>query len=65
MRIRMLTTVAGTRKNGEPYCYEAGEEYDVSAREGKDLCARPEDDPRAEPVARKPSSRAEQRAAVS
>lgn len=58
----MLTSVAGTReKSGESFCYEAGEEYEVSAAEGKDLCSRPEDSPRAEPIAKKPSSRAERR----
>jgi len=62
MKIRMLTSVAGTReKTGESFTYEAGEEYEVSAAEGKDLCSRPEDMPRAEPVAKKPAARAERR----
>jgi hypothetical protein len=62
MKVRMLTTVAGTReKSGEPYCYEAGEEYDLPSAEARDLCSRPEDFPRAEPVAQKQSKRAERR----
>lgn len=61
MRVRMLTTVAGTREDGSSYVYPAGEEVDVPTREAKDLCARPEDMPRAEPVAVREVDRAERR----
>lgn len=58
----MLTTVAGTReKSGEPYCYEAGCEYDLPTREAKDLLSRPQGFPRAEAAAQKPSQTAERR----
>lgn len=61
MKVRMLTSVVGVDKHGEPYVYDVGEEYEVSASEGKDLCSRPEDFPRAEPVAQKRVQRAETR----
>lgn len=57
----MLTSVAGTRANGDRYVYEAGEEYDLSAREAKDFCSAPADMPRAEPVGQKRQERAETR----
>lgn len=56
MRVRMLTTVAE-----EGRTLEAGEEYDLAADEARDLCARPEDMPRAEPVAEKPADRRQTR----
>lgn len=61
MKVRMLTSVAGTRDGDKPYVYEAGETYDLPSAEAKDLCARPVDSPRAEPVAVKRADRAERR----
>ena len=59
----MLTSVAGTdEKTGEPYVYEAGEEYELPQKVAKDFCSRPEDMPRAEPVAVTKRQRAETRA---
>ncbi len=58
----MLTSVAGTKeKTGEVFVYEVGEIYEVSPKEGKDLCSRPEDMPRAEPIAQPKQARAETR----
>lgn len=56
MRIRMLTTVAEENRT-----LDVGEEYDLPADEAKDLCARPEDMPRAEPVAQKRADARERR----
>lgn len=61
MRVRMLTSVAGTDPKGEPYVYEAGEEYDLPAAEAKAFVSTPEDMPRAEPVAQKRQAKAEKR----
>lgn len=62
MKVRMLTSVAGTKgKNNEPYVYEVGEVYDLPAKEAKDLLERPEDMPRAEAVVQKAVERAETR----
>lgn len=46
----MLTSVAGLDDDGNAYHWEAGETLDLPAVVAKDLCARPEDMPRAEPV---------------
>jgi hypothetical protein len=56
MKIRMLTTVAE-----EGRVLEAGEEYELDTVEAKDLCARPADMPRAEPVAVRRVEKAERR----
>jgi hypothetical protein len=61
MRVRMLTTVAGYRDDGSSYVHEAGAEYDLPADEAQDYLARPDDMPRAEPVAVKAAQRAEKR----
>lgn len=47
----MLTSVAGFDEDGNGYHWDAGETYDLPAEVAKDLCARPQDMPRAEPVA--------------
>lgn len=58
----MNTTVAGVREaTGEHYVYPAGEIVEVSAKEGKDLCSRPADAPRATAIAQKPAARRETR----
>lgn len=47
----MLTSIAGIDKDGNPYHWDAGETLDLPADVARDLCARPSDMPRAEPVA--------------
>ncbi len=61
MKVRMLTTVAGTDRNGRAYDWPAGDEIDLPADVAKDLCARPSDMPRAEPVAQTRTSKRETR----
>ncbi len=46
----MLTSVVGYDDHGKVYHWEAGETLDLPAAVAKDLCARPQDMPRAEPV---------------
>jgi hypothetical protein len=58
MRIRMLTTVAEPGRT-----LEANEEYELDDAEARDLCSRPDDMPRAEPVAVKQAQRRETRKA--
>ena len=52
----MLTTVAEPGRT-----LEANEEYDLPDREARDLCARPEGFPRAEPVAVKAADKRQTR----
>jgi hypothetical protein len=56
MRVRMLTSVAGTR-DGKAYCHEAGKEYDLPSDVAREYVSRPEAMPRAEAVAEVPSGR--------
>lgn len=51
MKVRMLTSVAGVDEHGDPYDWPAGEILDLPTKVARDLCARPADMPRAEPVA--------------
>lgn len=47
----MLTSVAGVDGDGNPYDWPAGDVIDLPPQVARDLCARPADMPRAEPVA--------------
>lgn len=57
MLIRMLTTSAEPGRT-----LEAGEEYELPESEARELCEKPADMPRAEPVAVKPAQRRQTRA---